>query len=162
MHEEEKLARDVYRNLGKKWNLRPFLNIQRSEQMHIDAMAQLIDRYELTARSDSADEGVFANAELQKLYTKLVAEGQASELAALRVGATVEEVDIEDLDNLIASTQNSDVKQVAASLRHASTNHLRAFVRNLAHRGETYKPTVLAPDVYQSIVGVAQPGEPQG
>lgn len=153
MHEEEKLARDVYRHLGKKWDLRPFQNIQRSEQAHVDAMQQLIDRYDLTARSASADEGVFANRELQALYTKLVADGEASETAALRVGAYVEEVDIEDLDRILAKTQNEDLKQVAENLRFASCNHLRAFVRNLSRRDQEYVPTVLAPKVYDAIIG---------
>jgi hypothetical protein len=153
MHEEEKLARDVYRHLGRKWDLRPFQNIQRSEQAHIDAMAQLIERYELKARSSSDDEGTFANRALQKLYSKLIVDGEASAIAALNVGAYVEEVDIEDLDDIIASTRNPDLKSVAESLRRASENHLRAFVRNLAMRDVAYTPEILTAEVYGAIIG---------
>ena len=47
MREEEKLARDVYLYLYEIYPLRPFLNISKSEQAHMDAIKYLIDTYEL-------------------------------------------------------------------------------------------------------------------
>ena len=49
MREEEKLARDVYIYLYEIFPLRPFLNISKSEQAHMDAIKYLIDTYELEA-----------------------------------------------------------------------------------------------------------------
>ena len=43
MREEEKLARDVYLYLYELYPLRPFLNISKSEQAHMDAIKYLID-----------------------------------------------------------------------------------------------------------------------
>ncbi len=43
MREEEKLARDVYLYLYEIYPLRPFLNISKSEQAHMDAIKYLID-----------------------------------------------------------------------------------------------------------------------
>jgi hypothetical protein len=43
MREEEKLARDVYKYLGERWNLRVFSNIANSEQTHMDQMAYLLE-----------------------------------------------------------------------------------------------------------------------
>ena len=47
MREEEKLARDVYLYLYEIHPLRPFLNISKSEQAHMDAIKYLIDTYGL-------------------------------------------------------------------------------------------------------------------
>ena len=44
MHEEEKLARDVYLTLYEKWDLALFNNIATSEQRHMDAVDTLIER----------------------------------------------------------------------------------------------------------------------
>ena len=42
MREEEKLARDVYTFLARKWNVPVFTNIAASEQMHMDQLALLL------------------------------------------------------------------------------------------------------------------------
>ena len=47
--------------------------------------------------------GVFVNTELQALYTQLVAQGRLSELDAVKVGAAIEEIDILDLQERLAS-----------------------------------------------------------
>lgn len=47
MREEEKLARDVYWALGDIWTFRIFANISQSEQVHMDAMLALLEKYEL-------------------------------------------------------------------------------------------------------------------
>jgi hypothetical protein len=41
MREEEKLARDVYNGLARKWEVNIFTNIATSEQTHMDAVLQL-------------------------------------------------------------------------------------------------------------------------
>ena len=47
MREEEKMARDVYITLYKKWNVRVFHNIEKSEQNHMDRMLDMINLYSL-------------------------------------------------------------------------------------------------------------------
>ncbi len=47
MREEEKVARDVYKELYKVWGLTIFSNIASSEQKHMDAIKTLLDRYGL-------------------------------------------------------------------------------------------------------------------
>lgn len=68
MREEEKLARDVYLYLYELYPLRPFLNISKSEQAHMDAMLYLIDTLGLEDPVGENPEGVFQNEELQELY----------------------------------------------------------------------------------------------
>lgn len=151
MQEEEKLARDVYQNLYDQWNLRVFANIGAAEQTHMDSVSVLIDRYGLTSLM-TEQPGVFTNPTLQALYDDLVAEGSGSTSAALQVGALIEEVDIEDLNNALTQTDKEDIILVYDNLRRGSRNHLRSFVQNLDRLGVTYVPQVLPEDDYQMII----------
>ena len=152
MREEEKLARDVYLTLADRWNLRVFTNISRSEQQHMDTMLSLINAYGLEDPVGDNPQGVFTNTELQALHDQLVAQGKRSQIEALKVGATIEEVDIVDLEQSISDTDNTDVNQAYYHLMCGSENHLRAFVRNLAQRGETYTPQYLDQARYDEII----------
>jgi len=130
MYEEEKLARDVYITLGKKWGSRVFLNIQKSEQNHMNAIKNLLDKYSIPTPVSSSDIGKFKNEELQALYNDLVAKGSLSLKDALEVGVTIEETDIADLEEKIDRAP-SDIARVYSRLLRGSYNHLRAFNRNL-------------------------------
>ena len=77
MREEEKLARDVYLYLYELYPLRPFLNISKSEQAHMDAIKYLIDTYELEDPVGGNPPGVFQNEELQELYNQLISQGSS-------------------------------------------------------------------------------------
>jgi len=152
MREEEKLARDVYTAMYTKWNLRPFTNIARSEQQHMDAVLSLVTRYELTDPVGSDGPGVFKNADLAKLYTDLMAKASTSASDALTVGATIEEVDIVDLQKHLKETDNADITLVYDNLMRGSRNHLRAFVKNLSAQGITYAPQYLTEAEYKAII----------
>ncbi len=153
VREEEKLARDTYLVLGEIWGARVFENISRSEQRHMDAMKQLIDKYELEDPVKSDKIGVFTNETLKALFDTLTAQGKESLEAALRVGAAIEEIDILDIQKqLDENVDNQDITLVYNNLMKGSRNHLRAFVRNLANIGVTYEPQYLDPDTYQSII----------
>ncbi len=153
MREEEKLAHDVYLVLYSQWQLPIFQNIANSEQTHTDAVKTMLDRYGLNDPA-TADVGVFTNKALQGLYDQLVAQGSLSLADALKVGAAIEEIDILDLEQRIAQTDNPDIVLVYENLVKGSRNHLRAFVSTLASRtGETYQPQYLSQDAYQTIVG---------
>lgn len=150
MREEEKLALDVYNALAAKWGLRQFANIARAEATHTSAVKTLLDRYGISDPAASTKPGVFANPELQALYTKLVKQGSASATEALKVGALVEEVDIADLQK--RATTTPDLALVYANLEKGSRNHLRAFTSGLSAQGVTYVPSVLTKPAYSAIV----------
>ncbi len=138
MREEEKLARDVYLSLYDVWQIKIFNNISKSEQKHMDQVKLLIDSYGL---SDPVQEpiGVFTNSKIQNLSDSLVKRGKTSEIEALRVGGLVEEVDIKDLQQALAETNNPALESVYNNLMKGSYNHLKAFVRNIESLGETYQ-----------------------
>jgi hypothetical protein len=153
MREEEKLAHDVYLVLYSQWQLSIFQNIANSEQTHMDAVKVLLDRYGLEDPA-TAEVGIFTNGELQDLYDQLIKQGSQSLAEALKVGAAIEEIDILDLEQRIAQTDNPDIVLVYEHLAKGSHNHLRAFVSTLESRtGETYQPQYLSQDAYQVIVG---------
>jgi hypothetical protein len=153
MREEEKLAHDVYVTMYEKWGKSVFENISQSEQTHTDAIKILIDRYGLQDPASSSI-GVFINPDLQALYKDLVAHRNQSVVEALKVGATIEEIDILDLQKYLILTDDADIQQVFNNLLNGSHNHLRAFVSNLsAQTGETYQPQYLSTEAYQNIVG---------
>lgn len=158
MREEEKLARDVYKTMYAKYDLRPFRNIKQAEQTHMDLMKDLLVKYGIDDPVSSDETGSFTNADLKELYTKLVDQGSLSLVDALKAGALIEETDIADLDKMLKVTQNKDIKDTYDYLRYGSENHLRAFVRNLRSNGVEYTPVVLPKDDYDKIISAENSG----
>jgi hypothetical protein len=130
MYEEEKVARDVYLTLYKQYGLSIFSNIAASEQKHMDAVKTLLDKYYLTEVVNEATVGEFVDPNLQTMYNNLVEQGSQSLESALKVGQTIEIVDIEDLVAAIAEA-NPDAKIIFENLKLGSENHLAAFTRLL-------------------------------
>ena len=153
MREEEKLARDVYLYLYELYPLRPFLNISKSEQAHMDAMLYLIDTLGLEDPVGENPEGVFQNEELQELYDELIERGSKSQEEALRVGALIEEVDIIDLQTeLEEHATDEEVIRVYTNLLRASGMHLRAFVGVLGLYDVEYEPVLMEPEQFRQII----------
>ncbi|HPA08393.1 MAG TPA: DUF2202 domain-containing protein [Methanoregulaceae archaeon] len=132
MREEEKLARDVYLSLGARWNLPLFTNIAQSEQVHMDSVKTLLDRYGIPDPAAGKAQGAFTDPALQDLYDDLIAQGSASPVEALKAGVIVEETDIADLNKALATTEKNDIRTVYNNLLQGSMNHLNAFQSNLA------------------------------
>ena len=152
MREEEKLARDVYAAMYSRWGNNVFANIGASEQVHMDAVELLLTRYALPDPAAATLPGQFDNSMLQGLYDALVASGQASLVAALQVGAEIEDLDIRDLRAIKATVDNADLLLVYESLEKGSRNHLRAFHDNLVSQGGSYTPKYITQAEYDAIV----------
>ncbi len=132
MYEEEKVARDVYSTLFSVWGHWVFEHIAMSEQKHMDAIAALLERYELALPENAATPRVFAVSEMQELYDSLVVQGSLSSEDALLVGATIEDLDIYDLQHLSELTDNEDIQAIYQNLMRGSRNHLRSFTYQLS------------------------------
>jgi hypothetical protein len=132
LREEEKVARDVYISLNDTWNLRIFKNIAASEQQHMDAIKQLLATYNIPDPAAGKGTGEFTNPDLQQLYDDLIQQGSISKAEALKVGVIIEETDIDDLNEAIATTRHNDLKTVYRKLLQGSLNHLDAFESSLA------------------------------
>ncbi len=75
--------------------------------------------------------GAFNSTTIKELYTSLVNTGSKSLINALTVGATIEDLDIKDLEELLTTTDNEDIKIIYNNLIKGSKNHLRAFISQL-------------------------------
>lgn len=151
MREEEKLARDVYIHFDEKYDLNIFNNISTSEQYHMDAVLEIMEKYELDDPS-SSELGVFSNASLQELYDDLISKGNVSLVEALKVGATIEDLDIKDLDESLGATSKDDIINMYELLKCGSSNHLRGFVEQLVTRDENYSPQFISQETYDEII----------
>lgn len=150
MLEEERLARDVYDHLFAKWGLPQFENISTSEQSHMDAVETLLKKYDLPYSILEA--GTFQNTDLQAAYNSLVAQGDEDLVGALTSGATIEDLDIFDLENWMDQIENGEILNVFSKLQCGSRNHLRAFTNSLALEGETYTPQFISQTEYEEML----------
>jgi hypothetical protein len=151
--EEEKLARDVYLALYARWGTAIFSNIAKSEQRHTDTLKKMLDKYGLP---DPAlpDIGAFTNPDLQAKYVGLVADGLISYVDGLYVGATIEEIDMIDIQQALDATTRLDLRTAYQHLLEGSKNHLRAFVAGLAAQGVVYEPAFISRELYDAIIGL--------
>ena len=128
--EEEKLAHDVYTVMYDLYGAKVFGNILQSESTHQDQVLGLLDAYGVEdPRSEEL--GVFNDPDLQALYDQLIAMGSQSAQDAYQVGVLIEEKDIADITDQLATASDQDVVDVLERLRSGSENHLRAFNRQL-------------------------------
>lgn len=115
--EEERLARDLYRLLGRTYGVRVFTNIAASEQTHFTAVGRLLTAYGIDDPSAGLPAGTYADPTLQALYDELRARGLTSVADAYQVGIAVEQRDIADLEASLADLDQADVRTVLTRLR---------------------------------------------
>lgn len=152
MREEEKLARDVYREAYDTWNINVFNNISGSEQKHMTAMWALIEKYDLVDPVQNDARGIFTSPLMNQLWSDLQPRVTSHADSALFMGSFIEELDIVDLRNLSAASDNLDIQLIYANLERGSRNHLRGFHEQQQMRGLTYTPQFLTQAEYDSIV----------
>ncbi len=159
--EEEKLARDVYAVLFDKWQIQAFSNIGSTENRHIISVQDLAKKYGVPL-NDALAAGKFNNAELQQAYNDLTAKGLQSPEAALKVGAYIEELDINDINKMTNEALPTDIRQTFDWLNMGSRNHLRGFVRSMQNQSMTYQPQLLTQAEYEAIINSPQERGGQG
>ncbi len=157
LREEEKLARDVYLFSYNKYQVSIFNNISQSEQKHMNSVLNLMNKYGIPD-SASTEIGVFNNTDLQQLYTALTTQANISLIEALKVGATIEDLDINDIDDFISNTNKSDILNVYDNLTCGSKNHIRSYTSQLSSNGETYIPQFISNEYYITILNESNGG----
>lgn len=160
MREEEKLARDVYTALYTKWGIQIFSNIASSEQTHMSEVLLVLEKYGVSDPVLDDSSGVLNNAELGRMYQDFVKRGTVSVEEALKVGMTIEELDILDLKQRLATSSNDDVSFLYERLISGSYNHLRAFYSNLSARGIDYKPVYISQGDFDAIISSGRESGP--
>jgi hypothetical protein len=97
----------------------------------MDATKALLDRYSIPDPAADTGIGEFTNPDLQQLYDDLIWQGSISKAEALRVGVIIEETDIDDLNEAIATAEHNDIETVYSNLLQGSLYHLGAFESGL-------------------------------
>lgn len=152
LRQEEKLAHDVYVYAYQKYSHFIFNNISNSEQTHMNNMIGLLTKYNVVDPAAGLPNGVFADSNLQALYTQFITKVDVSLIGALEVGATIEDLDISDIQRFNANTTKSDILRVFDVLTCGSRNHLRGFTGQLKPLSVTYIPQFLTVSDYQNIL----------
>ncbi|EDM23598.1 DUF2202 domain-containing protein [Caminibacter mediatlanticus TB-2] len=151
--EEEKLARDVYLTLGKKWNIPVLLGVaKRSETFHMRMVKELLKRYKLENPIKSEKIGYFTLPKYQKLYKELVKKGSKSKIDALKVGALIEDLDLYDIHEAKNRTDNKDIKFIYSNLIRGSEHHMVKFISALRKLGGNYKPKYISQTYFENIL----------
>ena len=151
MREEEKLARDVYDYFYEKYKLPIFDNISNAEQTHMDRVLAVLTQNGIKDPAHS-EAGKFNNIELQQLYYDLIEQGDKSIIDALKVGATIEDVDIYDLMKFTKETDNPSILRIFENLTCGSRNHMRAFIALLETYDTTYTPKYISEKLFTKII----------
>lgn len=149
--EEEKLARDVYLYSYDKYGLVVFNNIAQSEQQHMDQILVLLNKYQLEDPAFS-QRGVFKDQALQNLYNNFTSQSDISLIEALKVGAIIEDFDINDLNILESNTDKTDLLSTYANLKCGSRNHMRSFNTQLLANGINYQPEYISLEDFIEII----------
>lgn len=152
MREEEKLARDVYMKLFEIWNIDIFYNIANSEEKHTSSVKNLLDKYQIEDPMEVDIQGVFKDEDLQNLYDSLIEQGSSSLLNALIVGATIEDLDIYDLQELKKLTDKEDIITVYNNLEKGSRNHIRSFIKLIEQNGGVYSANYISDEELNLIL----------
>jgi len=157
IREEEKLARDTYLTFFGYWDDKIFRNIAHSEQLHMNAMGQMLITYDLVDQDPVGDNpvGEFTNLDFQAMYDVFAVQGHGSLYEALLIGVLIEELDISDLRAAIAQTESRPLLNAYTMLLAGAYFHLRSFVAHLMILDPDYEyvAQLLPQDDANSIVG---------
>jgi hypothetical protein len=156
MREEEKLARDIYITLWRRWANNSFSNIAASEDTHTNTIKTLLELYGIEDPVKNNDIWAFTSKDMEILYVQLLAKGNQSIVDALAVWATVEDLDIKDLNELLKEATNENIIAVYTNLNRGSRNHMRAFVKNIKKNNGTYTPQYISIDEFDAIIWASQ------
>lgn len=72
------------------------------------------------------------------MYNDLSSQSNISFVEAIKVGATIEDLDIRDIELNEERTTIDDIANVYGKLKCASTNHMRAFYQKLVENNKDY------------------------
>ena len=121
-------------------------------------MLVLLNIYGIPDPVISNDVGVFSDEILDELFDAAVADGDASLLNALLVGAFIEELDIQDIRKAVDETAQADIRLIYDNLLDGSYKHLRSFVGQIEGLGFTYESQIMDQAEVDAILGRVPPG----
>ena len=180
MREEEKLARDVYLRFAEMYPEQDVFSsiATQSEQTHPDTIRDRLKQFNLADPNPDTNNlpdslGVFTGEEwgwyFTEKFTELTEIGAENELAALYIGAFIEELDMHDISDCpqvmvdagysdpcgLRHTDEKALINAYRSLIDGSENHLRAYVGQIEAviGAGNYQAQYLTQDEVDAILG---------
>lgn len=150
MREDEKLTKDLYTSFANQYpaNIQ-FANIANAEANHIVAIERILGYYEIEFPQLTAV-GIFNNQQLQIKYNELVAV--TTNIEAFSTMAKIEEENIVAYNEVFVNAQNANIKILLQNMIRASSNHLKAAIRQITLLGATYTPYLLDQSSFDLII----------
>ncbi|MGD8874677.1 MAG: DUF2202 domain-containing protein [Gammaproteobacteria bacterium] len=183
--EEEKLARDVYRVLGRRFpEIGSFAVMAENKENSNCAVDELLQKYRVSVPRVNHNVGVFSWGIYGRYFTEkylvLTNQGTSNPLNALYVGAFIEELNIQDINHCpkvlvdinnginddsacgMNYTDNPDVLAVYEDLLDESRKHLRLLVGDIENviGSGNYQAQVLQQDEVDAILSPRQVAQP--
>jgi hypothetical protein len=183
--EEEKLARDVYRVLGRRFpEVGVFADMEANREHSRCAVRDLLRKYRVSTPLVNDNVGVFSwgiyGRYFMEKYLVLTNQGSTTPLNAFYVGAFMEELNIQEINECpkvivdisnginevtacgMRYTRNPEVLRIYKSLLDESRRHLRLLVRGIEQQIGTgnYVAQVLQQDVVNDILAQQQLATP--
>jgi hypothetical protein len=121
----------------------------------MSAVLMLLNKYNIKDPVGTNEIGKFENTQLKALYDQLVLEGNKNTLNAFLVGATIEDLDLYDINKALVYIDNQDMRYVYEMLAKGSRNHMRSFYKNIINAGGTYSPQYITNEDFNSIINSA-------
>ncbi len=143
----EKLFESVQNQFYQQWQHEVFKNIPQNEAKHSKALGALLTKYKLTPVNTD-------NTSLTQLQEDWITQGNTSLVAALTVGAIMEDKYLLELQNALSNkaVDNFDIQFVYQNLAKGSRNHLRTLVSVLKEQQVEYQAHYLTPANFQEII----------
>lgn len=151
IREDEKVARDLYTSFSALYPASvQIAKIKTAEDSHIACIEAVLDYYEISYPAMTAT-GVFEDAERQALYNDLV-DKSATLLETFGTMAVIEEETVLAYKSVQSEITNENISLVVANMIKASSNHLKAAVRQITALGGSYTPSYLSAEEFDAII----------
>lgn len=126
LSESTKLSKDVYHEIYRLWDVKIFKSIELLEEKDMKSIAKLIKDYELLNPNKDKTLGIYTSPYISKLFTDFSAKYDDNEYEALRIAATLEDLMISDLNELLQFSSNIDFIKIFTELRLSAISQIRA------------------------------------
>lgn len=150
--EQRKMARDLYYKLYKTWHSDTFKRLSDSEQIYLNSLKKLTTKLNIIDPTIDDTKGVFSSDYITKLYIDFSKIGLSSDYEAFRIAATVQDLMINDINQLLNSSSDKSIIDAMNNTKQGSISHLRACNREIKKFGMTYQAQFLSTEELRAIL----------
>ncbi len=159
LRENEKFARDFYLEMFDIWNDEIFSKMAEAEEVHMETVLCLLEKYEIKDPAAGLKIGEFKNQEMAELFPRLIERGSKSLADAFAAGSMLEVWNLCDLMNCEKCLNSADLNAVVTEFKRSTRNHIRVMHANLKGYGKHLEPCSLDHDLFELITHSGQEKE---